>query len=108
MLLDLLDDAEDSGGRLAPLRAARHRRPQDPPLGVIDGDPLVAERNDGHQRLAGAAPRDEFDRAFAASRARIAPCRDKYGQTGNGKIRGPQPRLSALEIHITRRHLRPI
>src|SRR5260221_3807019 len=73
MVLYFLDDAEDPGGRLASLRAARHRRPQDPPLGVVDGDPLVAERNDGHERLAGAARLNGLDRAFAASGARIRP-----------------------------------
>ena len=65
MVLYFLDDAEDPGGRLASLLAARHRRPQDPALGVVDGDPLVAERNDGHERLAGVARLDGFDRAFA-------------------------------------------
>src|SRR5258706_668462 len=47
-----LDDGEDPGGRLASLLAARHRRPEDPAIGVIDSDPLVVERNDSHHRLA--------------------------------------------------------
>src|SRR5688572_5407722 len=104
MLLDLLDDAEDTGGRLASLGAARYRRAQDPALGVVDGDPLAAERNDGHDRLAGAARLDGLDRAFAraASGGRIASRRDQHDQTRNGKICGSQPLLPALRIYATR------
>src|SRR3981189_3917725 len=104
MVLYFLDDAEEPGGRLASLRAARHGRPQDPPLGVVDGDPLVAERNDGHERLAGAARLSGLDRAFVASGARIVPCRDQHGQTRNGKIHGPPPRLLTPRIHTTSPH----
>src|SRR5471032_3348488 len=43
-----LYDAKDPGGCFASLLAARHRRPQDPAVGVVDGDPLVVERNDRH------------------------------------------------------------
>src|SRR5882672_7696890 len=107
MVLYFLDDAEYPGGRLASLLAARHRRPQDPPLGVVDGDPLVAERNDGHERLAGAARLNGLDRAPAASGARIVSRRDQHGQTRHSKTRGPQPRLLALRIHTTRRYARP-
>ncbi len=53
-----LDDGEDPGGRLASLLAARHRRPEDPAIGIIDCDALVAERNDGHDRIAGAVRLD--------------------------------------------------
>src|SRR4051794_30197871 len=59
----LLDDAEDAGGRLASLLTARYRRPQDPAVSVIDGDLLIAQRNDGHDRLAGRARFDGLDRA---------------------------------------------
>ena len=109
MLLDFLDDAEDPGGRLASLGAARYRRPQDPSPGIVDGDPLAAERNDRHDRLAGAARLNGLDRAFAraASGARIVSGRDQHGQTRNGKIGGPQPLLLALRIYATRRHARP-
>src|SRR5260370_38613682 len=107
MVLYFLDDAEDPGGRLASLRAARHRRPQDPPLGVVDGDPLVAERNDGHERLAGAARLNGLDRAFAASGARIAPCLDQRGQTPNGELHGPPPPLLTARAHATRPQARP-
>ncbi len=110
MLLYFLDDAEYPGWRLASLLAARHRRPQDPPLGVVHGDPLVAERNDGHDRIAGAARLDGLDRAFAptAFSARMISRRDQHRQTRNGKIRGPQPCLLGLRVHKTKRHARPI
>ncbi len=113
MLLDFLDDAEDPCGCLASLRAARHRRPQDPPLGVVDGDPLAAKRNDGHGRLACAARLNGLDRALAlaAFGGRIVPRRDQQGQTRNDKSNdktcGPQPLLPAHWIYATKRHPRP-
>src|SRR5258708_2022389 len=51
MLRLFLDDAEDTGRRLASLLAARYRRPQDPAFGVIYRDLLAAQRNDSHDRL---------------------------------------------------------
>src|SRR5258708_30285906 len=51
MLGLFLDDAEDTGRRLASLLAARYRRPQDPAFGVIYRDLLAAQRNDSHDRL---------------------------------------------------------
>src|SRR3954466_8476701 len=106
MLLDLLDDAEDTGGRLASLRAARHRRPQDPPLGIVDGDPLAAQRNNGQGGVRGAARLKGLDRAFApaASRVRIASRRDQHGESRNGKTGGMRPPLPVLRIYATRRH----
>src|SRR5258705_11897554 len=67
MVLYFLDDAEDPGGRLASLRAARNRRPQDPPLGFVYFNPLVAERNDGHEGITGTTRLNSPDRTFAAS-----------------------------------------
>src|SRR5215831_10562977 len=64
VLLLLLDDAENAGRRLAPLLSARHWRLQYPASGVIDGDPLIAQRNDGHDRLAGGARLDGLDWDF--------------------------------------------
>src|SRR5258705_3637795 len=51
MLGLFLDDAEDTGGRLASLLAARYPRPQDPALCRIYPDLLAAQRNDSHERL---------------------------------------------------------
>src|SRR5262249_58436206 len=47
----LLNNAENAGGRLTSSLAARYRRPQDPTARVIDRDPLIAQRNNGHDRL---------------------------------------------------------
>ena len=102
----LLDDAEDAGGRLASLLAARNRRPQDPPVGVIDGDPLVAQRNDGHDRLAGGARPNGLDRVFAPSACGAGRFSrsDQRGQTHNGKTRGPHPCLLVFRALEPRRH----
>src|SRR5438093_11316677 len=109
MLFDFLDDAEDAGGGLASLGAARYRRPQDPALGIVDCDPLAVERDDSHDRLAGAARLNGLDRAFAlaASGNRMISRRDQHGQTRSSKKGGPQPPLPALRIYATRRHPRP-
>ena len=55
MVLVLLHDAEDAGWRLASLRPARHRRAQDPAVGVVDGHLLALDRYDRHDRLARGA-----------------------------------------------------
>ena len=109
MLLDFLDDAEDARWRLASLGAARYRRSQDPPLGVIDGDPLGAERNDSHGRLAGAARLNRLGRAFApaAPGTCIVSRSDQPGQSRNGKKGEPRPPWLALRVYATRRHTRP-
>src|SRR5262249_51753810 len=60
----LLNDAEYAGRRLASFLAARHRGPQDPASSVIDGDSLVAQRNDSHDRFASDARLNKLDRAF--------------------------------------------
>src|SRR5215472_16733891 len=107
----LLDDAEDTGGRLASLLAARYRRPQDPAFGVIYSDLLVEQRNDGHDRLNRLASnaRLERHRAFfpAVCRARMIARRDHSGQARNGNGRRPQPSLSVLRADEIRRHARP-
>jgi len=59
-----LNDAEDTGRCLASLLPARHRRSQGPAVGVVDSDPLVAKRNDGHDRLAERDSTDLTDRSF--------------------------------------------
>src|SRR5260370_986736 len=52
MVLVLLHDAEDAGWRLASRSSARHRRTQDPAVGVVDGHLLALDRYDRHDRLA--------------------------------------------------------
>ena len=52
-----LEDAEDAGGRLTALLAARYRRPHDRAFVVVDRDLLVVQRNDRHDRIAGRTRR---------------------------------------------------
>ena len=101
-----LDDTEDTGGCLASLLAARHRRPENPAIGVIDGDPLAPERNDGQDRLAGWTRLDGFDRTFAPALrgARMIAGRDQHGESRNDEMREPRPLLLALRAHETRPH----
>src|SRR6266481_6126466 len=91
MLRLFLDDAEDTGRRLASLLAARYRRPQDPAFGVIYRDLLAAQRNDSHDRLnrLGGDARLERRSAFLPTvcRAHMIARRDHRGQAGNGKTR---------------------
>src|SRR4249920_901434 len=56
-----LEDAEDTGRRLASLLAARHWRSHDPALVIVDSDLLIAQRNDRHDWLAN---RTRHDRLF--------------------------------------------
>src|SRR4051794_2696701 len=106
MVLHFLNDAIDPGGRFTSFLATRHRRPQDPPLGIIDGDPLVAERNDDHDRVARGTQVDGLDRALApsASGRRVIPRCYQSGQTRNGKTHGLQPSLHRGQIPTTKGH----
>lgn len=47
-----LEDAEDTGRRLAAFLAARHWRSHDPAFVIVNSDLLVAQRNDRHDWLA--------------------------------------------------------
>src|SRR5205807_9418966 len=102
----LLDDAENAGRRLASFLAARHWCPQDPTVSVVDGDPLVAQRNDSHDRLTGDTRLDSLDRAFrpSASGGRMISRGDQRHQTHNHKMRGPQPSLLVLQVYAMGRH----
>src|SRR5215216_4174477 len=110
MLRFLMDDAEDAGRRLASLLAARYRCPQNPAVGVINGDLLVAQRNDGHDRLASRSRFDGLDRASVPTgcSARVISRRNQCGQTRDDKPRGARAFLLVLRIRETRRHARRI
>ena len=56
----LLHDAVDAGGGLVAGRSGRDRRLQDLALGIVDRDPLVAQRDDGKDRRACATGLGEF------------------------------------------------
>ncbi len=105
-----LDDAEDPGRRLASLLAARHGRTQDRAVGVIDSDPLVAQRNDGHNRCARDARLDGCRRALVptACGARMIAHRNHSGPARNGKTCRLQPSRLVLWVYKTRGHARHI
>src|SRR5215468_2221621 len=106
-----LDDAEDAGGRLASLLAARYRRPQDPAFGVICSDPLVAERNDGHHRLNRLAGDARFEGRHAffpiVCRARMIAHHHHSSPARNDKARTLQPGQTVPWIEKTRRSANP-
>ena len=95
VILVLLDDGEDAGRRLASRGAGRHRRAQDPALGVVEGDLLGLDRHDGHDRLAGLARRR---RLVTARGAPVSPgVRGQRRQGGHRRERhdgrrNPTPR----------------
>src|SRR6516165_526928 len=105
----LLEHAEDAYGRLASLLAAGNGRLSHQPAGVIDCDPLTAERDDGHDRLPAGTPVDGFDRPFVpgACGAGTIACRDRRRQPHNGEPCGPRPDSFVLRIEITGRHASP-
>jgi hypothetical protein len=103
----LFDNAENPGGGFTSLLTTRYRRSQDPTICVINGNTLVLKRYDCHDWLAGDT---RLDRAFAptAPGVRLISSPDQRGQTGDGKMHGPEPSLFALRFHKTRHHARPI
>ena len=70
-----LDDAEDTGRRLASALSGRYRRSQNPTLRVVDRDLLAAQRNDCHDRLARGSRLGPF--APSACSARYVAGRDR-------------------------------
>src|SRR6059058_5907203 len=56
-----LDDGKDAGWRLASRDAGRHRRAQDPAVGVVERDLLAPDRHDRHDRLACLTRRDRLE-----------------------------------------------
>ena len=61
VVLVLLEDGEDAGRRLASRDAGRHRRAQDPAVGIVESDLLALDRHDRHDRLACIARRRRLD-----------------------------------------------
>ncbi len=110
VLCFLLDNAEYPRRRLASLLTTRHRRSQNPAVGVVNRYPLIAKRNNRHDWLAGATCLNGIDRAFAtiAAGARMISQRDQRRQSGRDKTRGSVLYPPALRAHETRRHVRPV
>ena len=57
MVRVLLEDGEDAGRRLASRDAGRHRRAEDPAVGIIESDLLALDRHNRHDRLTRIARR---------------------------------------------------
>src|SRR5262245_7117932 len=72
MISVLLENAENARWRLASALAARYGRTHDPVGGVVDDDPLPAQRDDGHDRFAARARRSGYRRdAFLRGAGRL-------------------------------------
>jgi hypothetical protein len=68
-----LDDAEETGRRLASALSRGHRRSQDPTLCVVNRDLLAPQRDDCHDRLAGGARLDRGYRPLAPTACGTSP-----------------------------------
>jgi hypothetical protein len=55
MLGVLLNDAKDASWRFAPRLTAGNGRSHDPAVGIVYCNPLVTQRDDSHDWLAGSA-----------------------------------------------------
>ena len=70
-------------------------------------DPLLAQRNDGDDRLARLTRLEDLDGARAPAARGARMIRDQHGQTRNGKAREAQPRRHP-GVHEARHHPRNI
>src|SRR6516225_4473411 len=105
----LLEHAEDASGRLASLPTAGNGRLSNQAAGVIDCDPLTAQRDDGHYRLPAGMPVNRFHRPLVAGAcgAGTIACRDRRRKPRNGETCCPRPDSSMLRAEITSRHANP-
>src|SRR5262245_1100879 len=107
VVLDLfLEDAEDTGWRLAALLAARHWRSHDPAFVIVNRDLLVAQRNDCHDWLAS---RTHCHRLFIPKPCGIRNIVRRYqsSQAGKGNCNA-QSRLFVLLIEDIKFHVAAI
>ena len=72
----LLDHGINAGRRLIPLAAAGDRRPHDPAVRIVDRNPLVAERDDGHDWPSGGPGLNELDASLGV---RLGICGPHHG-----------------------------
>jgi hypothetical protein len=100
-----LDDAEDTRRCLSSFLAARHRSLQYRAVGVVDGDALVAQRDDRHDWLV-LGPLDGHYRPFGwtACGIRDIAHRDDSGSVRNEE-RKPNPSPLALQPDETSCHV---
>src|SRR5215510_10641596 len=107
VVLDLfLEDAKDTGWRLAALLAARHWRSHDPAFVIVNRDLLVAQRNDCHDWLAS---RTHCHRLFIPKPCGIRNIVRRYqsSQAGKGNCNA-QSRLFVLLIEDIKFHVAAI
>ena len=101
-----LEDAEDTGRRLASFLAARHWRSHDPALVIVDSDLLIAQRNDRHDWLASRTRRHRlFIPKFCGFRKIVR--RYQGGQAGKGSCNA-QSSLFVLRIEDKKFHVAAI
>jgi hypothetical protein len=81
VVLLLLDDGEHARWRFASCGTGRHRRAQDPSLGVVESDLLAPDRHDRHDRFACLARRRCLGgwRGSGLSRRRVGSQRRQCG-----------------------------
>jgi hypothetical protein len=92
-----LNDAEDAGGCLPSLLAARYRRSQNPAVGIVDSDVLIAQQTIAMIGSRDVRSTDSTDRSFRPLAASApSPIADHTGQACNDDSRRPQPRLHSL------------
>ena len=112
VVLVLLDDGEDAGRRLASRGAGRHRRAQDPAVGVVESDLLGLDRHDRHDRLACIArrPRLVWWRGARLSRRGIGGQRRQCGhrrERHNGEMPQRRDRHGGLRRRKSISHAMP-
>ena len=90
MFLVLLQDTEDARWRFASRSSSRHRRAQDPAVGVVDRHLLALDRYDRHDRLARGAlgrPLGAMLGRGLAGRGVGGRSRSQHRQGGGGRER---------------------
>ena len=116
VFLVLFEDGEDAGRRLASRGAGRHRRAQDPAVGVVESDLLGLDRHDRHDRLACIARRRRlggglgarlFRRGFGGQRRQGRQCgrrreRHNGGRTPTPRRRGGSRRRQSIYHSLPR------
>src|SRR5262245_11845191 len=102
-----LDDAEDTGRRLASLLTGRYRRSHDPAFVIVDSNLLVAQRNDRNDWLASRTHRY---RLFMPKLCGIRTIARRYqgGQAGKSDMGNAQSGLVMLGIEDVRFHVAAI
>ena len=106
----LLDNGEDCRQASRVPSCGRHRRAQDPALGVVESDLLGLDRDDRHDRLACIARRRRLGGWCGPrlSRRGVGGQRRQYGDRREHHGGGtPQRRISAVDCAVMNRSTMP-